>query len=91
VGLLGTPVLTAREAGVRLVVACILGLEAALPHSYTNLLTHVVFGTKRRAGLIDDELKPRLHPYMAGILKHLDGRILIVNGIVEMSPTFCES
>jgi hypothetical protein len=38
-----------------------------MPHSYTNLLSHIIFSVKERMRLIDAELKPRLLRYMNGI------------------------
>ncbi|TAK95557.1 MAG: IS200/IS605 family transposase [Verrucomicrobia bacterium] len=51
-----------------------------MAHTYTNLLVHVIFSTKDRAPLLDVELKPRLFPYMGGIVRELDATALLING-----------
>jgi len=66
----------------------------AMPHSYTNLLTHVVFATKDRRPLIDAALEARLFPYFGGIVRQLGGKLYVVNGVedhvhllVELHPS----
>ena len=54
-----------------------------MPHTHTNLLTHVVFGTKDRMPLIPVELKHQLHAYMGGIVREIGGKAYIVNGTTD--------
>jgi REP element-mobilizing transposase RayT len=54
-----------------------------MPHTFTNLLTHIIFSTKDRAPLITDDLKSQLHAYMGRIIRELKGRALIVNGTAD--------
>ncbi len=49
--------------------------------SYTNLLYHIVFGTKSRLPLITAELKPRLHEYLGGTVRGLEGTAFEINGM----------
>ena len=49
-------------------------------HTYTNLVVHIIFSTKERKPFLDAELKQRLFPYMAGIIRELGGKALIING-----------
>jgi REP element-mobilizing transposase RayT len=51
-----------------------------MPHTYTNLLDHMIFSTKDRAPSLDAELKSRLFPYMGGIMRNLNGVALSING-----------
>lgn len=51
--------------------------------SHTNLLYHIVFATKDRAPLITDSLRPRLHDYLGGIVRNLNGTALEINGIAD--------
>jgi REP element-mobilizing transposase RayT len=51
-----------------------------MAHTFTNLLTHVIFSTKDRLSQIDGDLKAQLYPYMVGILRELDGKTSIVSG-----------
>lgn len=65
-----------------------------MSHTYTNLLFHVVFSTKERRPLIDEELKPRLLGYINGIVNENGGKVLSLNampdhlhGLLELPPT----
>ena len=49
-------------------------------HTYTKLVNHIIFSTKERKPFLDAELKQRLFPYMAGIIRELGGKALIING-----------
>ena len=76
--------------------ACGFGQRHAM--SYTNLLYHVVFGTKGRLPVINAEIRPRLHQYMGGTVRGLGGIALEINGIadhvhllVKLKPTICLS
>src|SRR4051812_33349040 len=51
-----------------------------MPHTHTNLLTHIIFGTKDRVALISSDSKPQLHAYMGGIIRELGGKAYVVNG-----------
>ena len=51
-----------------------------MAHTFTNLLTHIVFRTKERMPALDGSLKQRLFPYMGGILRELDATPLLING-----------
>ncbi len=54
-----------------------------MSHTYTNLLTHVVFSTKERLPLITNEIKPELFAYIGGLIKELKGKPIIINGIID--------
>ncbi|MBV8543194.1 MAG: IS200/IS605 family transposase [Acidobacteria bacterium] len=65
-----------------------------MPHSYSNILTHIVFSTKNRQTLIDTALEARLFPYIGGIVRQLSGKLYVVNGVedhihllAELPPT----
>jgi putative transposase len=51
-----------------------------MPHTFTNLLTHIIFSTRERRPSIDADLKPELLSYMGGIVRELGGSALTVNG-----------
>ena len=62
--------------------------------SYSNLLFHIVFGTKGRVPMITAETKPRFHQYLGGIVRGLGGIALEINGmadhvhlLVKLKPT----
>jgi putative transposase len=51
-----------------------------MAHTFTHLLTHIIFSTKERRPLLDADLKSRLFPYLGGIVRAHDGKALIING-----------
>lgn len=51
-----------------------------MAHSFSNLLTHVIFSTKGRAGLITPEIRNDLFAYLGGIVRELGGTALLING-----------
>jgi putative transposase len=51
-----------------------------MAHTFTRLLSHIIFSTKDRLPQIDPELKLELYPYMGGVLKELDAVSLAING-----------
>jgi REP element-mobilizing transposase RayT len=54
-----------------------------MPHSYSNLLTHIVYSTKNRRPLIDSGLELRLFPYFGGTVRQLGGTLYTVNGVED--------
>jgi putative transposase len=54
-----------------------------MSHSYSNLLSHVVFSTKDRQPLIDAEMKPRLLGYINGIVNEGGGKVLSLNAMPD--------
>jgi REP element-mobilizing transposase RayT len=51
--------------------------------TYTQLLNHVVFSTKERRPFLTVELRDRLFPYIGGVIRHLDGVPLLINGVAD--------
>ena len=51
-----------------------------MAHTFTHLLNHIVFSTKDRAPLLDEDLKPRLFAYMGAIIRELGGQVILING-----------
>lgn len=54
-----------------------------MAHTFSDLLSHVIFSTKGRAASINDELRPRLHSYMGGIIRELGGTAIAVGGTAD--------
>jgi len=54
-----------------------------MPHSYSNLLTHIVYSTKKRRPLIESDLELRLFPYFGGTVRQLGGTLYTVNGVED--------
>lgn len=51
-----------------------------MPSTHTNLHYHIVFSTKERLPLIKKEWRERLHAYLGGIVKNLEGVPLAIGG-----------
>lgn len=51
-----------------------------MAHTFTNLLTHIIFSTKDRMPTLAPELKQRLFPYMGGIFRELGATPMLING-----------
>jgi len=63
-------------------------------HTLTNLLSHIVFGTKERMPLITADLRARLFSYLGGIVRNLGGTVIAINGtashvhiLAELKPS----
>ena len=54
-----------------------------MANTYTKLLYHIIFSTKRREPLITDALRVDLYPYIDGILRGQSATLLEIGGIVD--------
>jgi REP element-mobilizing transposase RayT len=52
-------------------------------HTFTNLLTHVIFSTKDREPYIDAELKPEMYAYLGGMVREIKGKAFSINGTAD--------
>jgi REP element-mobilizing transposase RayT len=52
-------------------------------HTYTNLVTHVVFSTKDRLPYLLDDRRNDVFAYIGGIVRELKGAALNVNGAAD--------
>ena len=43
-----------------------------MPQSLTRLYAHLVFSTKYREAILDEAIRPRVHGYLATIIRDLD-------------------
>ena len=51
-----------------------------MAHTFTSLLTHIVFSTHLRAPLISDAIRADLHSYLGGILRELHATPIAIGG-----------
>ena len=51
-----------------------------MSHTCTKLIYHCVFGTKDRRRSITDDLRPRLHRYVGGILERVRASLIAFGG-----------
>lgn len=54
-----------------------------MARTFTKLLYHIVFSTKGRARMITPELEARLHPYLGGIVRGMNGVAHEINGMED--------
>ena len=50
-----------------------------MAHTFTNLLTHVIFSTKDRLPLLAPDLRPDMLAYLGGIVRKLHGKVIESN------------
>lgn len=69
-----------------------------MPGTFTSLHYHVVFSTKNRVPLISQAWRSRLHEYLGGMVRGLDGVPMGVGGVADhvhllfgLKPTHCLS
>jgi hypothetical protein len=48
-----------------------------MSHTFTKLLTHIMFSMKERRSLMDDELQMCVFPYRGGIVREMGGTPLM--------------
>ena len=51
--------------------------------TFSSLHYHIVFSTKERRPLIKSEWQPRLHSYLGGMIRGMNGVAEIVNGVED--------
>ncbi len=54
-----------------------------MPQSFAQLYAHLVFSAKNRERWLNDEIRPRVHAYIAGIVRGLDARYVVVGGVAD--------
>lgn len=54
-----------------------------MPGTYSQILLHTVFSTKRRATLITPAIQPRLYDYIGGIVRAEKGSIYAIGGMSD--------
>ena len=54
-----------------------------MPQSLHQVYGHIVYSTKDRRPLIDGEMEPRLHSYLAGIVRDLGREAILIIGMPD--------
>jgi REP element-mobilizing transposase RayT len=54
-----------------------------MPQSLTKLYAHLIFSTKNRHPFLDDTIRPRVHAYLATIVRGLDSPRVVVGGVAD--------
>ena len=54
-----------------------------MPGTFSNIVLHIVFGTKNRQRLITTDLRPRIYKYMGGIIRQSGGALYEIGGLAD--------
>jgi putative transposase len=54
-----------------------------MPQSFTKLYAHLIFSTKNRQPFLDEEIQPRVHGYLATIVRSIDSPYVVVGGVAD--------
>jgi len=54
-----------------------------MPSTHITSTSHIVFSTQERRQLITADWRPRLHAYLGGIVKGMDGVPLAIGGVAD--------
>jgi putative transposase len=54
-----------------------------MPQSLSYLLTHIIFSTKDRAPVLDLDVRPALHAYLATVSRNMDCECFRVGGVAD--------
>ncbi|PCJ63223.1 MAG: transposase [Planctomycetota bacterium] len=54
-----------------------------MSQSLSNILTHIVFSTKNREAIIEDNIRENLHAYIGGIINRLKGVPLSIGSVAD--------
>ena len=54
-----------------------------MPQSLTKLYAHLIFSTKNRRPFVDDEIRSRVHGFIANSVRGMDSPYVVVGGIAD--------
>ena len=54
-----------------------------MPQSLTKLYAHLIFSTKNRKPFLNDEIQPRVHGYLATVIRDLESPFAVVGGVAD--------
>ncbi len=54
-----------------------------MPQSLAKLYAHLIFSTNNRQPFLDDEIRPRVHGYLATVIRDLDSPWVVVGGVAD--------
>lgn len=60
-----------------------------MPQSFFQLYAHMVFSTKNHEPYLSESIRPKVHAYMAGILKDLGCSGILIGGFVDHVHGLC--
>ncbi len=59
-----------------------------MPNSWTEIYSHILFSTKHRHPMINAEWEPRLHAFIAGVVRDLEATPIEINGMSDHMHLF---
>lgn len=54
-----------------------------MPQSLTKIYVHLVFSTRNRASFLDDDIRGRVHGYLATIVRNVGSPYVVVGGVSD--------
>lgn len=54
-----------------------------MPQSLTKLYAHLIFSTKNRVPVLDIAIRPRVHAYLATLVREMDSPWVVVGGVAD--------
>jgi putative transposase len=54
-----------------------------MPQSFTRLYAHLIFSTKNRAPFLREDIRPRVHAYLATAIRSIDSPFVVVGGVAD--------
>ncbi len=54
-----------------------------MPQSLTKIYAHLVFSTKNRQPILNEAIRPRVHAYLATLIRNLDSPWCMVGGVSD--------
>ena len=54
-----------------------------MPQSLTKLYAHLIFSTKHREPLLDEEIRARVHGYLATVIRSIDSHFVVLGGVAD--------
>ena len=61
-----------------------------MPQSLAKIIVHIVFSTKNRFPFLNQDIRAKMHAYLAGIAKNLGSHVYVVNGTADHVHLVCE-
>jgi putative transposase len=62
----------------------------AMAHTYTSLLTHIIFSTKERFPSLDAEIRDEVEKYVCGVGRNIGVKMIAVKSVVDHAHMLVE-
>ncbi len=61
-----------------------------MPQSLAKIIVHIVFSTKNRFPYLNQNIRTKMHAYLAGTVKNLGSHVYAINGTSDHVHIVCE-